>query len=226
MVTHQSTTVHRALGKIEDQAKAWSDRQKVESVIVPHEPRHLCDEGTSWFKLNSKFFFLMVGSLCHFSDIFIDPEFLRTCSVSPCQRLTNGVCFRQILVRLIIFVYLGRKTDGNGNAMLPKKLWISEVPALRFLYRSLWAQIFKKKGTKLSTKYEKKILGQILGQDRPEKNSAKCFIRSGEIPSPRQTSIDKTNDCVMNSERGAIVRCSEPPSGHSVHNTAGDTSVS
>ena len=41
---------------------------------------------------------------------------------------------------------------------------------------------------------------QILGQNQPEKNSAKCFIRSGDIPSPRQTPMDKTNDCVMNSE--------------------------
>ena len=37
-----------------------------------------------------------------------------------------------------------------------------------------------------------------------------------------ELSIDKTNDCVMNSERGALVRGSIPPSGHSVHNTAGD----
>ena len=64
---------------------------------------------------------------------------------------------------------------------------------------------------------------QILGQERPEKNPAKCLIRSGEIPSPRQTSIDKTNDCVMSSERDALVRGSDPPSGHRVHNTAGDT---
>ena len=49
------------------------------------------------------------------------------------------------------------------------------------------------------------------------------LIRSGEIPSPRQTSIDKTNDCAMKSERGAFVRGSNPPSGHSVHKTAGDT---
>ena len=63
----------------------------------------------------------------------------------------------------------------------------------------------------------------MLGQDRLEKNSAKRLIRSGEIPCPRQTSIDKTNDCVMKSERGALVRGSDPPSGHSIYNTAGDT---
>ena len=48
------------------------------------------------------------------------------------------------------------------------------------------------------------------------------FIR-GENPSPRQTSTDKTNDCAMKSERCALVRGSDPPSGHSVHKTAGDT---
>ena len=56
----------------------------------------------------------------------------------------------------------------------------------------------------------------------PEKISEKCLIRSGEIPSPRRTSIDKTNDCVIKSKRGALVRGFDPPSGHSVHSTAGD----
>ena len=62
----------------------------------------------------------------------------------------------------------------------------------------------------------------MLGQDRPEKNSANRLTRSGEIPSPRQTSIDGTNDSVINPERGAPYRSSNTPSGHSVHNTAGD----
>lgn len=30
-----------------------------------------------------------------------------------------------------------------------------------------------------------------VGKPRPEKNSAKCSIRSAEIPNPRQTSIDQ-----------------------------------
>ena len=47
--------------------------------------------------------------------------------------------------------------------------------------------------------------------------------RSGEIVSPRQTAIDKTNDGVVNSERRARVRGSDPLSGHSVHNTATNT---
>ena len=59
-------------------------------------------------------------------------------------------------------------------------------------------------------------------EDRIEKNSAKCLKRSGQVPSPEQTSIDKTNDCVMKSERGALVRGSNPPQGHSVHTMVGD----
>ena len=63
----------------------------------------------------------------------------------------------------------------------------------------------------------------MLRQDRPEKPWAKCLIRSVEIPSLRQTSIDKNNDLrnAMKSERGALVRGSDPPSGHSIHTTAG-----
>ena len=53
----------------------------------------------------------------------------------------------------------------------------------------------------------------MLGRDRPEKNSVKCLIRNGEIPSPRQTPIDKTNDRITKSELGALVRDSDPRSG-------------
>ena len=41
-------------------------------------------------------------------------------------------------------------------------------------------------------------------------------------PGAGQASIDKTNDYAMKSERGALVRGSDPPSGHSVHKTTGD----
>ena len=49
------------------------------------------------------------------------------------------------------------------------------------------------------------------------------LIRSGEIPSLRQTSIDTTNDCATKSGGGELVRGSDPPSGQSVHHTTGDT---
>ena len=70
---------------------------------------------------------------------------------------------------------------------------------------------------------EKKNPGQMLGQDRPEKNSAKCSFHSKRRDSESSTDIDKTSDCAMKAERGALVRGSDPPSGHSVHETAGDT---
>ena len=38
-------------------------------------------------------------------------------------------------------------------------------------------------------------------------------------PIYRQALIDKTDDCVMNSEPGALVRRSDPAWGHSVHTT-------
>ena len=93
------------------------------------------------------------------------------------------------------------------------------MPAKISLYRSLRAQIIPKEITQTSKNNEKIIPGQMLGQDRPEKNSGKCLIRSGDITSARQASVDKTNDSVMNYERGALVRGSDPPSGHSHHNT-------
>ena len=72
----------------------------------------------------------------------------------------------------------------------------------------------QKKLLRVSKKKPKNIVpGQILGQ---------VLIRSGEIPSPRQTSIDKTDDCAMKSERGSLVRGSDPSSGHSVHKTTSD----
>ena len=80
------------------------------------------------------------------------------------------------------------------------------------------------KSSKLEKKKTKKrIPGQMLSQDRPEKNPATCLVLSGEMPNPRQTSIEKNNDCVMTVERGALVRDSDPPSGRSVQETAGAT---
>ena len=50
-----------------------------------------------------------------------------------------------------------------------------------------------------------------MGQDRPEKKLSQMFVRSGQIPSPGQTSIHKTNDCAMKSERGALVKAPTHP---------------
>ena len=46
----------------------------------------------------------------------------------------------------------------------------------------------------------------MLGKDPLQKNSGGCLVPSGKISSPQQTSIDKTNVCVTNSERSALAR--------------------
>ena len=113
--------------------------------------------------------------------------------------------------------FCGVKINDTGSAMLPKKkLNLKDTRHNMSVQLAMSTNLEQKKNEKI-------IPGQMWGQDRPEKNWARWLIRSGEIPSPRRTSIDKTNGCVMHSERRALVRDSDPPSGHSVHNTAGDT---
>ena len=83
----------------------------------------------------------------------------------------------------------------------------------------------KKKLQTFQKPRKKSFLGRSWAKIGLRKTRPK-FVRSGEIASPGQTSIDETNDCAMKSERGAPVRGSDPPSGHSVHKTTGDRSVS
>ena len=91
----------------------------------------------------------------------------------------------------------------------------------------LWARFFTPKVPNFwkTPELKKKKLGPTLGQDRFQKTSGGCLltVRGGEIPSLcRQTSIDKTNDCVMVSERGSLARDSDPPQGHRIHTKTGD----
>ena len=95
----------------------------------------------------------------------------------------------------------------------PKKLQFQRC-AKRFPYRSPWAQIFENKSFKLFKKPEKNHSWADLGPRSAWENFSQMLTRSGEIPSPRQTSIDTTNDCAMKSKRGALVRSSDPLSGH------------
>ena len=103
-----------------------------------------------------------------------------------------------------------------------KKFEIQRYPSEISRYSLLWARFLKRKVPKFWKSPTKTFLGPMLGQDRLEKNSGGCLVRRGEIPSPRQTSIDQSNDCVINSERSALVRSSDPPWGHRVHTMAGD----
>ena len=95
----------------------------------------------------------------------------------------------------------------------------------RFLYRSLGAQIFKKKVPHLKKKSEKNNSWADVGpRSAWEKLSQNVSFEAARFRVlDRHPSIDKTNDCAMKSERGALVRGSDPPSGHSGHKTAGDT---
>ena len=101
--------------------------------------------------------------------------------------------------------------------MLPKKLPVSKKPAKRLLSLAM-STVFRGKSFKLFKKTKNNTWADLGAKIGMRKTQAKCLVRSGEIPSPRQTSIDKTNDCAMKSERGALVRGSGPPSGQCLQN--------
>ena len=61
-----------------------------------------------------------------------------------------------------------------------------------------------------------------LGQHRPEKFSSRSWIRRGAISCSPHTSFHEINDSVVNSERGELVRGSDPHLVYSAHSTAGD----
>ena len=70
--------------------------------------------------------------------------------------------------------------------------WIPTIPAIRFLYRLLWAHQSSKKGSKLKfflKQPEKKNHGQMLGQDRPEKTPPN--VNSKRRDSESSTDIDR-----------------------------------
>ena len=116
------------------------------------------------------------------------------------------------------------ETGDNGNAMLPKKSSNLKDTRQSISVPLALSTNLRKQSFKLFKNPEKK---KILGRSWAKIGLRKCsqmLIRSGEIPSPGQTSIDKTNDFDMKSERGALVRGSDPPSGHSVHKTTGEIS--
>ena len=52
-----------------------------------------------------------------------------------------------------------------------------------------------------------------LGQHRPENFTSRSWIRRGAISCSPHTSFDEIDDSVVNSERGELVRGSDPPFG-------------
>ena len=77
------------------------------------------------------------------------------------------------------------------------------VPLAISTFFFLMFQIIKNKN---ENKYSRADVGPRTAWEK----ISQIFIWSGEIPSPRRTSIDKTNDCAMKSERGALVRGPDP----------------
>ena len=74
------------------------------------------------------------------------------------------------------------------------------------------------------SEFRKKTISRgDLGQHRPENFSSRSWIGRGAISCSPHTSFDKINDSgVVNSERGELVRGSDPPLVYSAHSTAGD----
>ena len=117
-------------------------------------------------------------------------------------------------------------------AMLRKRVRFQTYPPKDFCTARYEHKSSKKKFQAFQKTRKKKSWADLWPRSASEKLS-QMLIRSGDIPSPRQMSIDKTNYCAMKSERGArcvpcavchaLVRGSDPPSGHSVHKTTGDT---
>ena len=69
---------------------------------------------------------------------------------------------------------------------------------------------------------KKTISRDDLGQRWPQKFSSRSWIRRGAISCSPHTSFDEIIDSVVNSERGELVRCFDPPLVYSAHSTAGD----
>ena len=105
-----------------------------------------------------------------------------------------------------------------------QKFEIPKIPAKLCLNGRLWTQfiwwIFLFATFQNSEK--KNISRGDLGQHRPEKFSSRSWISRGAIPRSAYTPVEEINDSVVNSERGELVRGSDPPLVCSAHSTAGD----
>ena len=93
--------------------------------------------------------------------------------------------------------------------MLPEKLWISTTPAVKISVTLAMSTNLQKKSITLEKKTKKIIPGQMLGQDRPEKNSIKCF-NSKRRDSESSTDIDRQN-LRLRHELGALGRAPTHP---------------
>ena len=73
------------------------------------------------------------------------------------------------------------KTGDNENTMLPKKFEFQRYTPNDFCTSCYERKPSNRKVSNFSKIPQKVIPGQILGQDRPEKNSAKCYIEAARF---------------------------------------------
>ena len=104
-----------------------------------------------------------------------------------------------------------------------KKIQLQRFPPYGFYTARYEHKSSPKKFLTWTKRAKKYFQRRLFDQDRPDRSSAKCLFRSGEVSSAQQTLIDQTNDCVTTSERGALVRSSDPPPVPCVYNIDGDT---
>ena len=140
------------------------------------------------------------------------------CRNGPC----NVTCLLIVMPRYLYMVSLSRlvRPVTMETRCFQKKLEFQRHP-LKDLCTARYEHKPWTKKTNFQKLRKKSFLGRSWAKIGLRKLSQMLF-RSDEIPSPRQTSIDKTNDSAMKSERGALVRGSDPPSGQCVHKTTGD----
>ena len=105
------------------------------------------------------------------------------------------------------FVVCLTYASGNPKFPLKKKKKNPKIPVINFQLACYEHNILKE-SSELEENSEETAVGPIFAQNRLHSRklrSGGCLDRSSGIPSPRQTSIDRTNDCVTNSERSALV---------------------
>ena len=103
-----------------------------------------------------------------------------------------------------------------------KSLKFPKTPAKLCLNGGLWTQFDGIIFRNFPEFLKKTISRGNLGQHRPEKSSSRSWIRCGAMYCSPHTSFDEIIDSVVNSERGELVRGSDPPLVHSAHSTAGN----
>ena len=108
-------------------------------------------------------------------------------------------------------VLKGPRPMTTGTQSFHKKVEFQRIPARIVQYKLAYEHDSSIENFQTSGKPRKTSLGQRLGEDRLQKHSAKGFSskRRGSESSTDMT--DETIDCGMHSERGALVRGSDPP---------------